>query len=50
MWDKSEKYLMLGVGYSIWSCVIDVSGVSLMLSLVGFIYFGMSIYNTFKGD
>lgn len=49
MWNKSEKYLMIGVGYGIWACVIDGSGVSLMLSLVSFIYFGMSIYNAFKG-
>ena len=50
MWTKSEKYLMLGVGYSIWGCVIDVTGISLMLTIVGLVYFCISIYNQFKGE
>ncbi len=50
MWTKGEKHLMLGVGYSTWSCVIDVTGISLVLAAIGMFYFCMSIYNQFKEE
>ena len=48
MWKQSEKQLMLGVGYSIWGCVVDVTGVSLVLTFIGIVYFCMSGYSLYK--
>ena len=50
MWTQGEKQLMLGVGYSIWGCVVDVTGVSLALTFIGIVYLCMSMYSLYKGQ
>lgn len=50
MWTKSEKNLVIGVGFGVWGCVISVNALGALLSTVAIIYFSMSIYSSFKGD
>lgn len=50
MWTKSEKYLALGVGYSIWGCVIGTPIVGILFTVVGICYFCASIFTSVKGE
>ena len=50
MWTKSEKSLMIGIGFAVWGCVINVNVLGALLTTVAIIYFSMGIYSSFKGD
>lgn len=55
MWKTSEKYVILGLGYSIWACVMPTTAlvgviIALGVSVIGFCYFAASIYQSFKED